>query len=76
MIQRLDMASPDDKSYLTTIAIAFAVAITCIAVSLRYLARRLHKIALGADDGFMAVGAVSTTLTNRGFPINTCSFSR
>ena len=53
------MAASDDRSYLTTIAIAFAVSITCIAISLRFLAKKLHKIAFGADDYVMVVGAVS-----------------
>lgn len=45
----LNMAS-QDNSYLTTIAIGFAVAITFIAVILRLLARRLTKLPMGADD--------------------------
>lgn len=53
------MANTDDKSYRTTIAIAFAISITCIALTLRFLARKLNKIALGADDYFMLAGAVS-----------------
>ena len=53
------MADTDDKSYLTTIAIIFAVSLTCLAVSLRFLARKLNKIPLGADDYVMVVGAVS-----------------
>ena len=52
------MTGPD-KSYLTTIAIVFAIAITCIAVILRLLARKLNKIPLGADDYCVLVGAVS-----------------
>lgn len=53
------MAASDDNSYLTTIAIVFAVSITFIAISLRFLARKLHSIPLGADDYLMVVGAVS-----------------
>ena len=52
------MAAQDDKSYLTKIAIGFSIAITCIAVALRVLARKLHKIAIGADDYAIIVGAV------------------
>ena len=59
ILERLNMAASDDKSYLTTIAIVFAVSITFIAISLRFLARKLHKIPLGADDYLMVVGAVS-----------------
>ncbi|KAL9119624.1 MAG: hypothetical protein Q9187_003824 [Circinaria calcarea] len=47
----------DDRSYLTVIAFAFCIAITVIAVSLRLLARKLHKIPLGPDDYFVALGA-------------------
>ena len=53
------MAATDDKSYLTTIAVAFAVAITAVAVILRFWARSLHKVAIGADDYFIVVGAVT-----------------
>ena len=53
------MAQSDDKSYLTTIAIAFAVSITCIALSLRFLAKKFQNISVGLDDYFMVVGAVS-----------------
>lgn len=53
------MADTDNISYRATIAIIFAVSITCIAVTLRFLARKLNKIALGADDYIMLVGAVS-----------------
>ena len=48
-----------DRSYLTSIAIGFSVSIACVAVSLRFLARWLHRISLGADDWWMMVGAVS-----------------
>ncbi len=53
------MAETDNTSYRTAIAITFAVSITCIAATLRFLARKLNKIALGADDYVMLVGAVS-----------------
>ena len=53
------MSTSDDKSHLTTIAIVFAVAITCVAISLRFLARKLQKIPLGPDDFCMVIGAVS-----------------
>lgn len=56
------MAATDDKSYLTTIAVAFAVAMTAAAVILRFWARLLHKVAIGADDYFIVVGAVIRTL--------------
>ena len=52
------MSAQDDKSYLTSIAIGFSIAITVIAVSLRLLARKLHKIPIGADDYAIIVGAV------------------
>lgn len=52
------MGAQDDKSYLTSIAIGFSIAITVIAVSLRLLARKLHKIPIGADDYAIIVGAV------------------
>ena len=48
-----------DKSYLTTIAIGFAVAITCIVVILRLLAKKLNNIPLDADDHCLFVGAVN-----------------
>ena len=48
----------EDHSYLTTIAIAFAIAICVISISLRILARKRHNIALGADDATIVVGAV------------------
>ena len=53
------MASQDDRSYLTSIAIGFSIAITCIAVILRLLARKLHKIPVGADDYASLLGAVN-----------------
>lgn len=53
------MADTDDKSYQTTIAIIFAISLTCIAVSLRFLARKVNKIPFGADDYVMVVGGVS-----------------
>lgn len=53
------MTSIDDRSYLTTIAIAFAVSITCTALSLRFLAKKLQKITFGVDDYVMMMGAVS-----------------
>lgn len=53
------MAATDDKSYLTTIAVAFAIAITAVAVILRFWVRSLHKVAIGADDYFIVVGAVT-----------------
>lgn len=53
------MADTEDKSYLTTIAIIFALSLTCVAVTLRFIARKLNKIPFGADDYVMAVGAVS-----------------
>ena len=52
------MSAQDDKSYLTSIAIGFSIAITVVAVSLRLLARKLHKIPIGADDYAIIVGAV------------------
>lgn len=51
-----------DKSYLTTIAIAFTVAITFIAVTLRLTARKLHRIPLGVDDYLLLLGAFFTIL--------------
>lgn len=53
------MAATDDKSYETSIAIAFAVSMTCLALGLRFVARKLNHIPLGADDYFMVVGGVS-----------------
>ena len=52
------MAATDDKSHLTTIAVAFAVAITVVAAMLRFWARWLHKVAIGADDYFIIMGSV------------------
>ena len=54
------MSASDNKSHLTTIAIVFAVAITCVAISLRFLAKNLQKIPLGPDDLTMVIGAVSS----------------
>ena len=54
------MSASDDKSHLTTIAIVFAVTITCVAISLRFLARSIQKIPLGPDDLSMVIGAVSS----------------
>lgn len=53
----------EDKSYLVMIAVGCAVAITCVAVTLRLLARRLQKVPLGADDYVIMVGAVSLSLS-------------
>ncbi|KAL9045094.1 MAG: hypothetical protein Q9214_001820, partial [Letrouitia sp. 1 TL-2023] len=49
----------EDKSYLVMIAVGCAVAITCLAVTLRLLARRLQKVPLGADDYVIMVGAAT-----------------
>ena len=69
------MTGPD-KSYLTTIAIVFAIAITCIAVILRRVARKLNKIPLGADDYCLFVGAVSflTFYGNNSNVLNSLAF--
>ena len=50
--------SSENNSYRTSIAIGFAIPITCIAVFLRLLARRVQKLAFGADDYVIIVGAV------------------
>lgn len=56
----------ENHSYLTSIAVGFAIAITCIALFLRLLARKIQKLPLGADDYVIIVGAVSLPVaTNR-----------
>ena len=55
------MANTDDISYRTTVAIVFAVSITCIALVLRFLAKKLNRIPYGADDHVMVLGAVRVT---------------
>lgn len=58
--------TPENHSYLTSIAVGFAIAITCIAIFLRLLARKVQKLPLGADDYVIIVGAVSLPVaTNR-----------
>ena len=52
------MNAQDNKSYLTSIAIGFAIALPCIGVGLRFLARINYNIPLGWDDYTMVVGAV------------------
>ena len=51
-----------DHSYLVLIAVGFAIAITCTAITLRLIARRMQKVPLGADDYVIMVGAVSLGL--------------
>ena len=50
----------DDKSYLTSVAIGFAIALPCIGVGLRFLARIHYQISLGWDDWTMVLGAVGS----------------
>lgn len=54
--------SSENRSYLTSIAIGFAISITCIAIILRLLARKVQKLALGADDYVIIVGAVGFSI--------------
>ena len=58
---------PDDHSHLIWVASGFAILITCVAILLRLLARKVQKLPLGADDHFILVGAVSQprTITKR-----------
>ncbi|KAL9117370.1 MAG: hypothetical protein Q9187_006091, partial [Circinaria calcarea] len=48
----------ENNSYLTAIAVGFAIPITVIAVVLRLLARKVQKLYLGADDYVIIVGAI------------------
>ncbi|KAL9024379.1 MAG: hypothetical protein Q9196_006560 [Gyalolechia fulgens] len=52
--------SLDDNSYRVMIAVGFAIGITCVAIALRLLARRIQKVPLGADDFVILAGAVFT----------------
>lgn len=55
---RLKM-NTDNRSYLTTIAISFAVTISCVAIFLRLLARKVQRLPILADDYTIIAGAVS-----------------
>lgn len=51
--------SHDNNPYRVSTAIGFAIGITCIAVTLRLIARKMQKVPLGADDFAILAGAVS-----------------
>ncbi|KAL8837308.1 MAG: hypothetical protein Q9170_002565 [Blastenia crenularia] len=52
--------SLDDNSYRVSIAVGFAIGITCVAITLRFLARRIQNVSLGADDFVILAGAIFT----------------
>ncbi|KAI9694169.1 MAG: hypothetical protein M1822_003440 [Bathelium mastoideum] len=52
-----------NHGYRTYIAVGFAIGITCIAIFLRLLARKVQKLALGWDDYTIFLGAILTILT-------------
>ena len=56
--------SHEDHSYRVSIAVGFAIAITCVAIFLRLLARKIQKVPLGADDFVILAGAVSLASAN------------
>ena len=53
----------DNKPYLTSIAISFAVAISCVAICLRLLARKVQRLPFLADGYTIIAGAVSQKST-------------
>ncbi|KAI4170321.1 MAG: hypothetical protein LQ343_005074 [Gyalolechia ehrenbergii] len=55
-----DNVSLDDNSSRVMIAVGFAIGITCVAIALRLLARRIQKVPLGADDFVILAGAIFT----------------
>lgn len=52
----------ENRSYLTSIAIDFVIFITCIAIILRLLARKVQKLALDADDYVIIVEVVDFSI--------------
>lgn len=54
----------DNNSYRVYIAVGFAIGITCVAIVLRLLARRVQKVKLGADDFVIMIGAVSCAVSS------------
>ncbi|KAL8665200.1 MAG: hypothetical protein Q9202_002422 [Teloschistes flavicans] len=50
----------DNNAYRVYIAVGFAIGITCVAIVLRLLARRVQKVKLGADDFVIMIGAIFT----------------
>lgn len=61
----------ENTSYLTTIAVGFAIPITVIAVVLRLLARKVQKLYIGADDYVIIVGAVGPSAPHSRKHLNT-----
>ncbi|KAI9710159.1 MAG: hypothetical protein M1820_002961 [Bogoriella megaspora] len=52
-----------NNGYRTYIAVGFTIGITCIAIVLRLLARKVQKLALGWDDYTIILGAILTIVT-------------
>ncbi|KAI9667984.1 MAG: hypothetical protein M1821_000804 [Bathelium mastoideum] len=52
-----------NNGYRTYIAIGFTIGITCVAIFLRLLARKVQKLALGWDDYTIVLGAILTVVT-------------
>lgn len=52
-----------DHSYRVYVAVGFAIGITCVAIVLRLLARRVQKVPLGADDFAIMLGAVGSVVS-------------
>ncbi|KAL8682520.1 MAG: hypothetical protein Q9186_001467 [Xanthomendoza sp. 1 TL-2023] len=50
----------DDHSGRVFVAVGFAIGITCVAIALRLLARKMQKVPLGADDFVILPGAIFT----------------